>query len=202
VAVVNGHDDSDSPHIKIQGCPCSLLLKSQEHPAFDQTSTKPLSKYHHKIFSAFHKRELASILDVNKQRKINKEGLQYEITGTSKESAQRQRKPVNKVEKPMKNDKDEASSDSESSEENHIYCQEIFSHSEADEGWVKCSLCGYWAQDACAGVEEEDCDEYSCDMCKNIKQNWLALEYHCSLYNNCIVVLLSHSNNTTFCYKI
>jgi hypothetical protein len=90
-----------------------------------------------------HKNELARNVDVNKLRKINKEELQYEITGTSEESTQRQRKPVNMVEKPMKNDDDEASSDSESSEEVRIYCQEIFSHSEAGEAWVKCSLCGY-----------------------------------------------------------
>jgi hypothetical protein len=32
-----------------------------------------------------------------------------------------------------------------------------------------------------AGVEEEDCDEYSCDVCNNIKQKWLALVYHCSM---------------------
>jgi hypothetical protein len=70
----------------------------------------------------------------------------------------------------VKNDEGEASSDSEPSEENCIHCQEIFSHSKVGEVWVKCSLCGYWAHDACAGVEEEDCDEYSCDMCNNIKQ--------------------------------
>jgi hypothetical protein len=101
---------------------------------------------------------------------MNKEGLQYEITGTSKESTQRQRKPVRKEEKPIKNDEDEGSSGSESSEEICIYCQEIFSHSKAREVWVQCSLCGYWAHDACSRVEEEDRDEYSCDMCNNIKQ--------------------------------
>jgi hypothetical protein len=42
-------------------------------------------------------------------------------------------------------------------------------------------LCGYWAHDACVGVEEEDCYEYSCDMCNNIKQKWLASMYHCTL---------------------
>jgi hypothetical protein len=70
----------------------------------------------------------------------------------------------------MKNDEGDASSDSESSEENFIYCQEIFSHSKVGEVSVKCSLCGYWAHKACAGVEEEDCDEYSCDTCNNIKR--------------------------------
>jgi hypothetical protein len=87
----------------------------------------------------------------------------------SKESTQRQRKTVKKVEKPVKND-DDASSDSESSEENCIYCQEIFPHSKAGQVWVKFSLCGYWAHDACAGVEEENWDEYGCNMCNNIKQ--------------------------------
>jgi hypothetical protein len=39
------------------------------------------------ISSASHKKnELASTVDVEKQTKTNKEGLQYEITGTSKES--------------------------------------------------------------------------------------------------------------------
>jgi hypothetical protein len=71
----------------------------------------------------------------------------------------------------VKHDEDEASSDSESSEENCIYCQEIFSHSKVGEVWVKCSLCGCWAHDVCSGVVEEDCDEYSCDMCTNIEQN-------------------------------
>jgi hypothetical protein len=114
-------------------------------------------------------------VDVNKQREINNEGLQYEIIGRSKESTQRQRKPVRKVEKPVKNDEDEASSDSESSKESCIYCQEILSHSKAGEGCVKCSLCGYWAQDACVGVEEQDFDEYSCDVCVTIlsKSDWL-----------------------------
>jgi hypothetical protein len=77
---------------------------------------------------------------------------------------------VKKVEKPVQKDEDEASSDSESSEENCIYCQEIFLHSRAGEDRVKCSLCGYWEHGACAGVEEENCDEYSCNMCNNIKQ--------------------------------
>jgi hypothetical protein len=66
---------------------------------------------------------------VNKQRKTNQEGLQNEITGTSKDSAQRQRKPMKEEEKTVRNDENEVSSDSESTEENCIYCQEIFSHS-------------------------------------------------------------------------
>jgi hypothetical protein len=107
MAVGNGCNDVDCPHIRIQWCPRSLLLKSQENPAFSQISTKPLSKYHYKVFSISHTSDLASNVDVNTLRKVNKEELQHEITDTSKESTQRQRKPVNKVEKPVKNDEDE-----------------------------------------------------------------------------------------------
>jgi hypothetical protein len=64
---------------------------------------------------------------------------------------------------------------------NFIYCQETFSHSKGGEGWVKCSFCGYWTHEAFTWVEEDDYDEYSCDMCKHIKQKWLALVHHCSL---------------------
>jgi hypothetical protein len=45
-----------------------------------------------------------------------------------------------KVGKSLKYDEDETRSGSESSEENCIYCQEIFSHSKAGEGWVKSSV--------------------------------------------------------------
>jgi hypothetical protein len=95
----------------------------------------------------------------------------------------------------VKNDEEEANPDSDSSEEICSYYQEIFSYSTAGEVWVKCSLCDYWAKDACAGVEEEDCDEYSCYMCKNIKQKLLALVYHSSLYNNFLDFVQNRSNN-------
>jgi predicted transcriptional regulator len=58
-------------HIRIHGCPYGMVVKSQELPEFIQTVMKPLSKHHHKISSASHKNELASTVDVNKQRKIN-----------------------------------------------------------------------------------------------------------------------------------
>jgi hypothetical protein len=67
----------------------------------------------------------------------------------------------------MKNS--EAGSDSESSEQNCIYCPETFSNSTASDGWVECTLYGHWAHDVCEGVKE-DYDEYTCDLCTNIKQ--------------------------------
>jgi hypothetical protein len=72
--------------------------------------------------------------------------------------------------KAMKNSEDEAGSDSESSEQNCINCLETFSNSTASDGWVECTLYGHWAHDVCAGVKEEDYDEYTCDLCRNIKQ--------------------------------
>jgi hypothetical protein len=41
MAVRNVCDDADVPHIRIQGCPYSLLVKLPELPEFSQTSMKP-----------------------------------------------------------------------------------------------------------------------------------------------------------------
>jgi hypothetical protein len=51
-------------------------------------------------------------MKVKKQRKSTIR-LRYEITGTSKDSTQSQRKPVKNVQTPVMKDKDEASSDNE-----------------------------------------------------------------------------------------
>lgn len=67
-----------------------------------------------------------------------------------------------------------------------IYYQETFWNSKVGVGWVAFSLCGHWAHDACAGVEEEDCDECSCKVwVPYIKRP--TLEYHCFLYKFLIV---------------
>jgi hypothetical protein len=149
MAVGNGCDDADCPPYKNSGVSIHFAgeitgtsgIQSKKHEVAFEISPQDILPYPTK-------NELASTVDVNN------EGLQYEITDTPKESTQRQSQPVKKVE----TREDETNSDNESYEENFIYCQETFSHSKLGEGWVKCSLCGYWAYEACAGVKEEDCD--------------------------------------------
>jgi hypothetical protein len=72
----------------------------------------------------------------------------------------------------------------------------------AYEGWVECSLNHQSTHDACKGIEEEDYDEYSCDLCKNIKRKWLALVHNCSLCLKFLVVTLSNSNECILVFNI
>jgi uncharacterized protein YciW len=49
-------------------------VKLKELPEFNQTSMKPLKKYHNKLSSLPTKNEKGSTADVNKQRKEKKRG--------------------------------------------------------------------------------------------------------------------------------
>lgn len=51
-------------------------------------------------------------------------------------------------------------------------CSDTFSRSPEGEGWVQCSSCKKWAHDECAGIEDNDCDLYTCDYCiENAKKD-------------------------------
>lgn len=56
----------------------------------------------------------------------------------------------------------ESSSDEE--QDACIFCNELYLHSKAKEGWIQCSQCHGWAHEACTNVEEED-DTFICDFC-------------------------------------
>ncbi|XP_049816559.1 uncharacterized protein LOC126263509 [Schistocerca nitens] len=49
-----------------------------------------------------------------------------------------------------------------------IYCNELFSNSKSEEGWVKCYKCSEWAHEQCTGINDDDDDDdepYKCDFC-------------------------------------
>lgn len=54
--------------------------------------------------------------------------------------------------------------DSDGSDTDCLYCNELYSCSKDCEGWIKCSGCSRWAHEACAGCEEED-DRFVCEYC-------------------------------------
>ncbi|CAH2094366.1 unnamed protein product [Euphydryas editha] len=61
-----------------------------------------------------------------------------------------------------------SSSGDESEKENDtpcMYCEEVYSVS--IEGWISCSLCGRWAHNSCAGIDDDD-DEatHVCEFCQ------------------------------------
>lgn len=49
-----------------------------------------------------------------------------------------------------------------------FYCNELYSNSAAEEGWVRCASCLQWAHEACAGIEPDDADEFICEICKDV----------------------------------
>ncbi|KAG5893890.1 hypothetical protein JTB14_001075 [Gonioctena quinquepunctata] len=55
-------------------------------------------------------------------------------------------------------------SDSDESDTDCLYCNELYSCSKYREGWIKCSGCSRWAHEACAGCENED-DRFVCEYC-------------------------------------
>ena len=46
-----------------------------------------------------------------------------------------------------------------------IYCNELFSNSKSEEGWVKCYKCNEWGHEQCAGIDNDDDAPYKCDFC-------------------------------------
>lgn len=62
---------------------------------------------------------------------------------------------------------DEDSSSEEEGDNNTacIYCNDLFSNSKSEEGWIKCSKCNEWAHEECAGIDDVDNGPYTCDFC-------------------------------------
>ncbi|KAJ8881262.1 hypothetical protein PR048_017738 [Dryococelus australis] len=45
------------------------------------------------------------------------------------------------------------------------FCGELYKASMDRKGWSRCYVCHKWAHDACAGIEEDDYDNFQCDFC-------------------------------------
>ncbi|CAH2087193.1 unnamed protein product [Euphydryas editha] len=59
---------------------------------------------------------------------------------------------------------------SESSEEEDLEClfsTETFSKDDRGEEWIKCCVCQRWGHEACAGIDSDDSNKFTClDWCK------------------------------------
>lgn len=69
-----------------------------------------------------------------------------------------------KNKKKKTNEVSDSSSDEEEAEEACIFCNELYCHSKANEGWIQCRSCRGWAHEACSKCEEMD-DDFECDLC-------------------------------------
>ena len=79
-------------------------------------------------------------------------------------------KAPSKEQKPKRNRKPKVRDHILSSDEDEdpdtlcLYCNDSFTRSVSEEGWVRCSVCKKWAHDMCAGIGEED-ECFACELC-------------------------------------
>lgn len=97
-------------------------------------------------------------LDANKKRILNK-GKHPNVSKKLKEASCRLFGEPSKSKTP-----DSSSSSDEESDTSCVYCNELFSRSVAQEGWIQCVQCKNWAHELCSGVDELD-DVFICDYC-------------------------------------
>lgn len=59
----------------------------------------------------------------------------------------------------------ESSSEEDNDDAVCLFCSDTYLRSHSGEGWIQCSKCLKWAHDDCAGVDDDDCDAFTCDFC-------------------------------------
>ena len=47
-----------------------------------------------------------------------------------------------------------------------LYCNDTFGNSVRGEGWVCCAICKRWAHEQCAGIEDDEEENFVCDFCQ------------------------------------
>ncbi|XP_046397042.1 uncharacterized protein LOC124163957 [Ischnura elegans] len=102
-----------------------------------------------------------------KEYKERLKNIKLEKKEEKKKLANKKKKPVKEKRKPKVANRALFlnESDSDESDVDCLYCQDLYSKSKQNEGWIRCSGCHKWAHEACAGCEEED-NEFICDLCK------------------------------------
>lgn len=103
---------------------------------------------------------------------------------TKKKTAIEQKKATkkeNKILKPVvnkkknkgkgsgKGKKNQRSYKSDSSDEDNdtecLFCTETYSKDNRGEGWIRCVVCLKWGHEACAGIDSDDGEEFTYDLC-------------------------------------
>jgi len=112
------------------------------------------------LTSSPYKKELEDLKDKSKaKRRI----ISTDDTPAKKKRRNEKKKTTKKSEKRHQHD-----SETSDGKDNAacMFCNELFSESKSEEGWIKCTRCNEWAHEECAGIDEEDDGIYICDFCK------------------------------------
>lgn len=119
------------------------------------------------LTSTPYKEELNRSLN-EKNRKMGAKKVKSNITSETVrgKSSKNNTKGKNKEQRKtvVKNNTNISSSDSEGDAE-CLSCGDTFSKDRAGEGWIKCQKCGKWAHDACAVIDSDDDDDFTCQFC-------------------------------------
>ncbi|XP_069681190.1 uncharacterized protein [Periplaneta americana] len=164
IASTSGSSQSDSPIPATSAFQVSPQeLKPIPRAERKEESTKRRRGKTAILTSSPYKEELISSM---KNGKTAKRKLQMEPNAT-KSTATKNGRGKKKAKKAVIVEDYNTSSEEEGEEDNAacIYCNELFSNSKSEEGWVKCHKCSEWAHEQCAGIDDEDDERYTCDFC-------------------------------------
>ena len=152
------------------------ILPNDIHPlprmAQEQRSSKPRKSGGTVVLTSTPYKEQLLEEQQKKERQVEKKASKNKNKFTGKKVLKQKKKRQSVTEDKNNNRKRQDKNDEDSSKESEVeddaecfICTETFLHSHAGEGWVQCSMCYRWAHDACAGIDENDCDPYCCDYC-------------------------------------
>ena len=101
------------------------------------------------------------------ERNIHKEKTAGQKTGKQQKEQDPEKKKLTNATKrklfPAKEVNDSSSEDEET-DAACLYCDELYSTSASNEGWIQCVDCKNWAHEQCSGADEND-DIFMCDFC-------------------------------------
>ncbi|KAG5875203.1 hypothetical protein JTB14_033896 [Gonioctena quinquepunctata] len=132
-------------------------------------STAVLTSSPYKNMLEEEKKKQEEALEAKRLRLDKKKGQEgNQIKGKfkpSSKSSDRKSKGKQKLKRTVIVDQDSSEDDEEVNDKECIFCDESYSNSLSGEGWIRCSVCFNWAHDKCVGVEDDDPDEFICDLC-------------------------------------
>lgn len=176
---------------KIVPSSSSLLSTPRKPTSFEETSLSSLNTF---TVSPQDIRPLPKSVNVTATMKKRKPGTSEILTGspykkrleeelrkkegTGNEKKQKKQKPkskskvkrTGKIEMNIKKRSQKKLFFSDSSDDEDaecLYCNDLFSKSASEEGWISCCSCSKWAHEACAGFDEATQDIFICEICSN-----------------------------------
>ncbi|CAF4935193.1 unnamed protein product [Pieris macdunnoughi] len=106
------------------------------------------------------KRVMEEKQKARKEKKANKAKKSKEKQVKREKMQDRQEKIKNKHESESSGDEDDTEC---------MFCTQPYSNDVLGEGWVRCVSCLNWGHEECAGIDSDDFDNFTCDICVTVK---------------------------------